>query len=247
MVSFPQASPPKPCAHLSPPPYATHRAVKASVISYTHIRAQIVTQYSNVRASGVCASFWFQIFNRIIKDFCSCYIFTECTSSQMALKLLMSWNLRYFGIFRSYSGKSLPMFRNYLSVTFSRVNKSTEKFSSWNFWSLNMRPLSFPETSVSNCHYTTRNNPEERRSHIGPVGSLRKGVLTAFSIVWSYESLPFPTVSVTMIRTSNFSPELELPFALLCHSEMVIWTAEERRLLSCYALPIGNFRCFDPL
>jgi hypothetical protein len=32
MVSFPQASPPTPCAHLSPPPYAPHAQPSLAVI-----------------------------------------------------------------------------------------------------------------------------------------------------------------------------------------------------------------------
>jgi hypothetical protein len=36
MVSFPQASPPKPCAHLSPPPYAPHTDTQARPNKYRY-------------------------------------------------------------------------------------------------------------------------------------------------------------------------------------------------------------------
>ena len=164
----------------------------------------------------------------------------------MALEVLTSWSLRSSGILRSYSGKSLPTFRNNWSVRSSRVNKSNEKFSSWNSWTLNIRPISFSETSVRSCHYTTHDIPEESRSHICLDGSLRTSILTLSPLSEVTNHSPSQKGSVITIRTSNFSPELWFPFALLCHSELVIWTAEERRISSCYALPSGNFRCFDP-
>jgi len=33
-------------------------------------------------------------------------------------------------------------------------------------WPLKMGPIGFPETSVRSCHYSLRNNPEERSSHL---------------------------------------------------------------------------------
>jgi hypothetical protein len=43
MVSFPQASPPTPCAHLSPPPYAPH-AQPISFLMKTDIEQKIRTE-----------------------------------------------------------------------------------------------------------------------------------------------------------------------------------------------------------
>jgi hypothetical protein len=45
--------------------------------------------------------------------------------------------------------------------------------SSWASWPLKMGPISFPETSVQNCHSTLRHIPEERRSHLHGGGSLK--------------------------------------------------------------------------
>jgi hypothetical protein len=40
-------------------------------------------------------------------------------------------------------------------------------------WPLKMGPIGRPETSVRIYHYTLRNNPEERRSHLHRSGSLK--------------------------------------------------------------------------
>jgi len=141
---------------------------------------------------------------------------------------------------RSYSGKSLPTFRGNLSVPSSRVNKYKEKFSSWNSWPLNMRQISCSETSVRNYH-TPHNTPEERRSHIRSGGSLWTNIVTAFVVIWSYESLPLPTGFVIKIRTSNFRPEL----TSFC-SVVSFWAGNLNSWRS-KTLPNGNFRPFDPL
>ena len=43
-------------------------------------------------------------------------------------------------------------------------------------WPLNMVPISCPETSVINYHYTLHNNPEERSAHLLLGGSLKSRV-----------------------------------------------------------------------
>ena len=70
--------------------------------------------------------------------------------------LWSSWN------YTAHNGNSLPTFRDNLSVPFSRVNKS----SSWIAWSLNVRPIGSPETSVMNYHHTLRDIQEERGSQL---------------------------------------------------------------------------------
>ena len=47
-------------------------------------------------------------------------------------------------------------------------------------WPLNMGPLGCPETPVRNCHYSLRNNPEERSSHLPQGGSLQSYMIWLF-------------------------------------------------------------------
>jgi hypothetical protein len=56
------------------------------------------------------------------------------------------------GCYAAYSGNSVPMFRDNLSVPSSRGKK---------IW-----PIGCPETSVQSQHSALRNIPEERRSHV---------------------------------------------------------------------------------
>ena len=48
---------------------------------------------------------------------------------------------------------------------------------------LNMGPIGCPETSVRNCHYSLRNNPAERSSHLFRGGSLKSW---NFSRFWGF-------------------------------------------------------------
>jgi len=59
------------------------------------------------------------------------------------------------GNYAASSGNSLPTFRDNLSVPSSRVKNKKKKI-----W-----PICCPETSVRNCHYSLRNNPEKRSYH----------------------------------------------------------------------------------
>jgi hypothetical protein len=61
------------------------------------------------------------------------------------------------GNYAAYRGNSIPTFRETLLVPSSRVK---------NPWPLKMGPIGFPETSVWIYHYTPRNFPEERTSHL---------------------------------------------------------------------------------
>jgi hypothetical protein len=56
-------------------------------------------------------------------------------------------------------------------------------------WPLKMEPISCPETSVRNYHYTLRYNPEERRSQLLRGGSLKSQTKTLFVYVWSFSHL----------------------------------------------------------
>jgi hypothetical protein len=53
---------------------------------------------------------------------------------------------------------SLPTLRDSLSVPYSTVGHNLKV-------SLKIGPISCPEMSVSNYHFSLRNNPEERGSH----------------------------------------------------------------------------------
>ena len=62
------------------------------------------------------------------------------------------------GHYAAYGAQSLSTFRGKLSVP---------------SWPLKMGPTGYPETSVRHYHYTLRNVPEERRSHLPRGGSLK--------------------------------------------------------------------------
>ena len=63
------------------------------------------------------------------------------------------------GHYAESTGSFLPTFRDTLSVP--------------SLWFLKMGPIGCPETSVRNYHYTLRNKPAERSSHLLRGGSLK--------------------------------------------------------------------------
>ena len=75
----------------------------------------------------------------------------------------------FLGYYAAYSGNSLPTIRDNLSVPSSRVKNRSQ-----NPWPLNMGPISCPETSVRNCHYTRtlRNITEQRICYLHTAGVL---------------------------------------------------------------------------
>ena len=80
-------------------------------------------------------------------------------------------NCPLLGYYAASSGNSLPTCWDNLSAPFSRV-------SAW----LLMGPICCPETSVRNYHYTLRNSPEERGSHLLRGGSLKSRITTLYII-----------------------------------------------------------------
>jgi hypothetical protein len=62
-------------------------------------------------------------------------------------------------------------------------------------WSLRMRSIGFPETSVRNCHYSLRNNPEERGSQLLRGGSLKSRsvyrcfYLLTYKYLWAWHQI----------------------------------------------------------
>ena len=65
----------------------------------------------------------------------------------------------------------LPTFRSNISVPSSSVK--ILRIS----WPLQVGPIYCPETSVRNCHYSLRNDPEERSSHQAPSKKVQLTVL----------------------------------------------------------------------
>ena len=97
------------------------------------------------------------------------------------------------------SGNSLPTFRDNLSAPPS----------------LKTVPIGWPETSVRNCHYSLRNRPEERSSHLLCGGSLKSLLRTPCFLpgfdtthIWSVTHffplhLPSGTLKVAGTRLSR--------------------------------------------
>jgi hypothetical protein len=59
-----------------------------------------------------------------------------------------------------------------------------------NSWTLRMGPIGCPETSVRNCNYSLRNNPEERSSQL-----LRRGSLKSRTVNFCPKHFSFKTNS----------------------------------------------------
>jgi len=77
------------------------------------------------------------------------------------LPLSSRWELHSLGYYTVYSGNSLSMLQNNLSVPSSCVRKSKKKIS----WHLKIVPAGCPERLVRNYHYMLCNTTEERKSH----------------------------------------------------------------------------------
>jgi len=72
------------------------------------------------------------------------------------------------------SGKLRSIFFIVVSVqTFVSFFKGLGSF--WIIYPWKVRPTCCPEILVRNYHYTLRNNPEERRSHLLRCGNLKEG------------------------------------------------------------------------
>ena len=92
--------------------------------------------------------------------------YTDVQVLPLPRKRLRDWNLPSPGIIRtSYSGNSVPTFRENLSVP---PPKGRERIS----WPLKLEPIDYPETSVRNYHHTLRNIPEEHGNPLLLDGSL---------------------------------------------------------------------------
>jgi len=74
-----------------------------------------------------------------------------------SLNLAVFENCAVLGYYATYNGNSVPTFRD-----------------------------NFPETSVRNYHYTVRNNPEERSSHLPRGGSLKSHGVYWYTRVFRY-------------------------------------------------------------
>lgn len=90
----------------------------------------------------------------------------------------------------------------------------------WTVWSLKMKPIGFPETSVSNYHSMLRQIPEERTAHLHLSGSLKSryrpllsGVLG--SLATFYFKINFETESFGYLRWTGKWSVLRL----LCYME----------------------------
>ena len=74
-------------------------------------------------------------------------------------------NRTLLGCYATSSDNLLPMFRHNILVPSSKITFSRATWLFWK-WPLKMVPIGCPETSVRNCHYSLRNNLEERRSYL---------------------------------------------------------------------------------
>ena len=90
--------------------------------------------------------------------------------------------LWYYAI---YSGDFLPTFRNNLLVPFSRFKNPNRLLGFFlGFLTEDTGPIVCTETSGKNYHYTLRNIPEERGSHLLWGGSLKSVIEFALNWFW---------------------------------------------------------------
>jgi hypothetical protein len=73
---------------------------------------------------------------------------------------------------RSWEGGECRSQRRFGERETLRVGRNSNRCES-DSWALMMGPVVCPETSVRNCHYSLRNNPEKRSSHLLRGGSLK--------------------------------------------------------------------------
>ena len=97
---------------------------------------------------------------------CWCQTFSKISSNKNNKRRNLSKgeNCALLNYYTASSGNPLPTFRDNLSVSSSRVKKSS---------SLKVRQITCPETSVRNYHYSLHYKPEERSSLLLRVGSLK--------------------------------------------------------------------------
>ena len=65
------------------------------------------------------------------------------------------------------------LIRNVTQRAVAIPSSSSSFLSCLDSWPLKMGPIGCPETSVRNCHFTLRDSPEQRRSHLFRGGSLK--------------------------------------------------------------------------
>jgi len=99
-----------------------------------------------------------------------------------------------------WQSHSLPMFRDNLSVSSSRVKNSSP---------LNIGPIGCPETSVRNYHYSLRNNPEERSSQTSVCHSLVALRISSNGLISFWETDGF--------YTNQENPHILWNLQLRCH------------------------------
>ena len=97
---------------------------------------------------------------------CWCQTFSKISSNKNNKRRNLSKgeNCALLNYYTASSGNPLPTFRDNLSVSSSRVKKSS---------SLKVRQITCPETSVRNYHYSLHYKPEELSYHLLRFGSLK--------------------------------------------------------------------------
>jgi len=97
---------------------------------------------------------------------CWCQMFSKISSNKNNKRrnVSKSENCALLNYYTTSSGNPLSTFRDNLSVSSSRVKKSS---------SLKVRQIAYLETSVRNCHYSLHYKPEERSSLLLRFGSLK--------------------------------------------------------------------------
>jgi hypothetical protein len=93
-----------------------------------------------------------------------------------------------------------------------RDNLSVQSTGVLDSWPLKMGPMSCPETSVRDCHYSLPNNPGERSSYLLRDGTLksRKGWLTGLS-------LGIPAVFDRIMRRTLVRKDLMAVFSVILY------------------------------
>ena len=110
--------------------------------------------------------------------FQSIHVLLQAVSIYMKTKITLRICvlLRYYAACNS---NSVPTFRDNLPAPFQGSGNPIT-------WPFKIGPIGCPETSVRNYHYTLRNSPGKRRSHLLLGGSLKSRKITlTVTILWS--------------------------------------------------------------
>ena len=149
---------------------STAHQIKFNVGHSTYITRQLLITINTTN----CINYVIYISGHIFQSTCR---LLQAVSVYMKTKITLRICV-LLGYYAACSSNSLPTFRDNPSAPFQGSGNLIT-------WPSKMGPIGCPETSVRNYHYTLRNSPGERRSHLLLGGSFKSRKITlTVTILW---------------------------------------------------------------